>query len=47
MLEMSINGLSVVLNMKYQNRSEYTNFISTYGSIVDKIKENDNSFYRL
>ena len=46
-LEMSINGLSVVLNMKYQNRSEYTNFISTYGSIVDKIKENDNSFYRL
>ena len=46
-LEMSINGLSVVFNMKYQNRSEYTNFISTYGSIVDKIKENDNSFYRL
>lgn len=46
-LEMGINALTVVFNMDYQNRSEYTNFISTYGSIVDKIKENDSSFYRL
>lgn len=46
-LEMGINALTVVVNMDYQNRSEYTNFISTYGSIVDKIKENDSSFYRL
>lgn len=45
--EMVLNGGLIVYNMKYQNRSEYTNFINTYGSIVDKIKENDNSFYRL
>ena len=46
-LEMTVNGLLVVCNMKYQNREEYVNFVNDYGQIVDKIKQNDNSFYRL
>lgn len=46
-LEMVINGLLVVYNMDYQNRSEYIDFVNNYGSIVDSLKESDNSFYRL
>lgn len=46
-LEMTINSLLIVCNMSYQNRSEYVDFVSNYGNIIDDIKEYDNSFYRL
>lgn len=46
-LEISINGVLVVYNMKYQNRNEYTDFVNTYGQIIDNIKQQDNSFYRI
>ncbi len=46
-LEMAVNGLLVVCNMKYQNRSEYVDFVNSYGQVIDKIKENDNDFYRI
>lgn len=46
-LEMVVNSLLIVCNMKYQNRNEYVDFVNDYGEIIDKIKENDNSFYRL
>ena len=46
-LEMSINGLLVVCNMKYQDRDEYVNFVTDYGQIIDNIKKDDDTFYRL
>lgn len=46
-LEMAVNGLLVVCNMKYQDRSEYVDFVNSYGQVIDKIKENDNDFYRI
>ena len=46
-LEMVVNGLLVVCNMKYQDRSEYVDFVNSYGQVIDKIKENDNDFYRI
>lgn len=46
-LEMSINGLLIVSNINYQNRSEYVDFVSSYGEIIDNIKEEDQTFYRL
>ena len=45
--EMSINGLLVVSNMKYQNRVEYTDFVASYGEVIDHIKEIDDGFYRI
>lgn len=47
MLEVSINGILVVYNMNYQNRSEYTNFVTNYGKIIEDIKDDDDSFYRI
>ena len=44
---MFINGLLVVTNMKYFKRNEYVEFVSSYGKIVDSIKEKDKSFYRM
>ena len=46
-LEMAVNGLLVVCNMKFQDRSEYVDFVNSYGQVIDKIKENDNDFYRI
>ncbi len=46
-LEMVINSILVVYNMDYQDRSEYVDFVNNYGSIVDDLKESDDSFYRL
>ena len=46
-IEMMINGLLVVFNMKYQQRDEYTEFASSYGQAVDYIKNIDNGFYRI
>lgn len=46
-IEMFINGLLVVTNMKYFKRNEYVEFVSSYGKIVDSIKEKDKSFYRM
>jgi len=47
MLEISINGILVVYNIDYQNKSEYTNFISNYGSVVEDIQKVDTDFYRI
>lgn len=46
-LEMAVNGLLVVCNIKYQDRSEYVDFVNSYGQVIDKIKESDNDFYRI
>lgn len=46
-LEMAVNGLLVVCNMKYQDRSEYVDFVNSYGQVIDKIKGKDNAFYRI
>ena len=46
-LEMFLNGFTTVYNLKYQNKDKYNKFISETGSIIDNIKEKDNSFYRL
>lgn len=46
-LEMSLNGVLIVYNMKYQNRSEYTDFVNNYGEVIDSLKQNDSQFYRI
>ena len=46
-LEMTINSIIIVSSMKYQNKSEYVDFINSYGKTIDEIKEKDNSFYRI
>lgn len=47
MLEISINGVLIVYNMDYQNRTEYTDFITNYGEMINDIKASDNDFYRI
>lgn len=47
MLEISINGILVVYNMNYQNRNQYTDFVTNYGEVIEDVKENDDSFYRI
>lgn len=46
-LEISINGVLIVYNMKYQEREEYTDFVTNYGKVIEDIKTRDNSFYRI
>lgn len=46
-LEMMINGMITVYNMDYQLREKYDNFLTSYGTVIDNIKESDNSFYRI
>lgn len=46
-LEMTINSILVVYKMDYQDRDTYVDFVSQYGEIIDDIKENDDSFYRM
>lgn len=46
-LEICINGVLVVYNMDYQKRSEYIDFVTNYGEVIDSVKDNDASFYRI
>ncbi|MBP3920622.1 MAG: YfhO family protein [Bacilli bacterium] len=43
--EMFINSYLIVLNIKYQDKEKYEQFINTTGNIINNI--NDESFYRL
>jgi len=45
--ELTINGLFIVNELSYQNKSQYLNFLNNYGSVINEIKENDNSIYRI
>ena len=45
-LEMFLNSFLIVINIKYQNKDLYNEFINTTGFIVDKLNEKEN-FYRL
>lgn len=46
-IEMFINSLLVVVNIKYFSRNEYVDFVNNYSEIIDSIKKDDSSFYRL
>lgn len=45
--EMFINGLLIVVNMNYQAREKYVDFVDSYGNAVENIKESDYGFYRI
>jgi len=45
--EMILNTSIIVYNIKYQKRAAYTNFVDSYGTIVDNINKNDDDFYRI
>ena len=44
-LEMFINGSMIVYNMDYQLRDKYDEFLNSYGTVIDNIKADDDSFY--
>lgn len=46
-MEMLLNGSITVYNMDYQLRDKYDEFLTSYGAVIDNIKSNDNSFYRI
>lgn len=46
-IEMFINSLLVVVNIKYFSRNEYVDFVNNYSEIINSIKKDDSSFYRL
>ena len=46
-IEMFINSLLVVVNIKYFSRNEYVDFVNNYSEIINFIKKDDSSFYRL
>lgn len=46
-LEMVVNGLLIVVNMDYQTRNEYVDFVHSYGTAINNIKESDYDFYRI
>lgn len=46
-LEMFINGAIIVHNMDYQLRDKYNEFINSYGTVIDTLKEQDDTFYRI
>lgn len=46
-LEMMINGMMTVYNMDYQLRDKYDQFLTSYGTVIDNIKKQDDSFYRI
>lgn len=46
-LEMFLNGAITVYNMDYQLREKYDEFINSYGTVIDNIKLQDSSFYRI
>lgn len=45
--EMILNTSMIVYNIKYQKRVQYTDFIDSYGSIVENIQSADHEFYRI
>lgn len=45
--EVFINGIIIVNNINYQLRDKYDEFITSYGTVINNIKENDDSFYRI
>ena len=45
--EMFINSFLIVLNIKYQDKSLYNDFVSNYGYIIDNLNNKENTFYRL
>lgn len=46
-LEMILNGSITLYNMDYQLRDKYDEFIDSYGTVIDNIKKQDDSFYRI
>ena len=46
-IEMFISGLLITNKLKYEKRNTYLDFINSYGSIINKIKEEEDSFYRI
>lgn len=46
-LEMFFNSAITVNNINYQLRDKYSEFLNNYGTVIDNIKNNDNSFYRI
>ena len=46
-IEMFVNSLLIVVDMKYSKRNEYKEFINSYQTLVENIKEEDKSFYRM
>lgn len=46
-LEMFINSYLIVINIKYQNKNLYNNFVTNYGTIIEKINKEEDNFYRL
>lgn len=46
-LEMCVNSLLIVVNMNYQPKNKYTNFVDSYGTAIENIKESDYDFYRI
>lgn len=47
LIEIVINGILIVYNMDYQLKSEYTEFVTNYGEVIENIKSKDNNFYRI
>ena len=45
-LEMFLNDFLIVINIKYQDKEKYKNFVSDTGYIIDKLNEKE-KFYRL
>ena len=45
-IEMFINSFLIVINIKYQNKNLYNEFVSNTGYIIDNLNEKE-SFYRL
>lgn len=46
-LEMFLNGVITIYNIDYQLREKYDEFINSYGTVIDNIKLQDSSFYRI
>ena len=46
-VEMSINGFTIVYNIKYQNKDKYNKFVTQTGRIIDNINDKENTLFRL
>lgn len=46
-IEIFINDFLIVLNIKYQDKKIYNEFVTNYGNVIDNLNKKENSFYRL
>lgn len=45
--EMFLNSFLIVLNIKYEDKKDYENFVTDNSYIIDKLNEKENTFFRL